>query len=1074
MKLLKLNIRNIASISEAEIDFTKDIFATESIFLIYGETGSGKTTILDAICIALYGRTPRLDNSRTQQTVPTYTLGDRSVNIMDTKQLLKADANEGEVSLLFTAANGKKYTAQWKVNRVRGSSGINDPEWTLIDGGRPITIKPNARNKTERRDLDDLTGLSYDQFCKTAMLAQGEFTQFLKSNDEEKCEILEKITGNTAYRTVGSEINRLKNKAESDVRFDKALLERTVICGSKYNPDETSFEDYADLVGALIFNIEEEAQNFGEKVTAATELLAAKDALQNIEDAKREYDDQLGIESSCVKTAAALIILQGGRQKEFEAHQASYKEMQSKLESISADVPMYDNWILIENSLKQVPVLEQKIVQNNEQTQTVKSQLTAIEAEKKAKEEVREAIRKKIVGFEEVYAQREKELAKLEPEKNKAHKHQLEDLRVKIGEAERVAGVLAEKEKSLKNLIEGLAGKKSELEIRTKELVSFLEKYNIAVTQEKSAKELFDKAAATVEQFIRLNENGAALRAMVKADDDCPVCGRILSQEILDSFDDNAIKESLKHLEESRDRGKAAWEKSVLALNGAKSAYDTANGLLEADNKALQKLENELKSEYEAISSFKETNRKTLTDCQFDWNMEDIPVHISKRKAETLAELEKTSKTLEIIEAMEKEISAMRKNIDEVRKNEENPALLLVQKAEKEANDAKTSIAALESALTGLEKERDNYIETAGKYITIGNWKEKWNSNREEFLVQLAEKTSGYVELKKDSQDLKIKVDNMGDEIKNITFKREDYFKSYPDIQKRTDEFDIDEFSHEDLQKVASEPLLSRWITVISKTETAKEQMQRIQKKKEEAQGRFDSLKKKYPRIENPEFHLKGEPQLTLRTPKEDLESLKNKWLESKGKLTQSAISERKELEKAEKLEREIGNKIKLAARWKSLDAVLGGPEGKRFRDAAMRMLFREILGRANESLRHIAPHYQLHNEPGSMVILVRDLEQGGYTRATSTLSGGESFVVSLALALGLSTFGKDGLAVDTIFIDEGFGTLSEDMLERVIITLEDLKRYGCRVGLISHVPALRNRISAKLEVRDGRVRAVL
>ena len=416
----------------------------------------------------------------------------------------------------------------------------------------------------------------------------------------------------------------------------------------------------------------------------------------------------------------------------------------------------------------------------------------------------------------------------------------------------------------------------------------------------------------------------------------------------------------------------------------------------------------------------------------------------------------------------------MRKNIDEVRKNEENPALLLVQKAEKKANDAKTSIAALDSALAGLEKERDNYIETAGKYITIGNWKEKWNSNREEFLVQLAEKTSGYVELKKDSQDLKIKVDNMGDEIKNIKFKRDDYFKSYPDIQKRTDEFDIDEFSHEDLQKVASEPLLSRWITVISKTETAKEQMQRIQKKKEEAQGRFDSLKKKYPRIENPEFHLKGEPQLTLRTPKEDLESLKNKWLESKGKLTQSAISERKELEKAEKLEREIGNKIKLAARWKSLDAVFGGPEGKRFRDAAMRMLFREILGRANESLRHIAPQYQLYNEPGSMVILVRDLEQGGYTRATSTLSGGESFVVSLALALGLSTFGKDGLAVDTIFIDEGFGTLSEDILERVIITLEDLKRYGCRVGLISHVPALRNRISAKLEVRDGRVRKVV
>jgi exonuclease SbcC len=1073
MKLLKLNIRNIASISEAEIDFTKDIFATESIFLIYGETGSGKTTILDAICIALYGRTPRLDNSRTQKTVPTYTLGDGVVNIMDTKQLLKADASEGEVSLLFTAANSKNYTAQWKVSRVRGSTGIKDPEWTLIDGGRSILIKPNARNEAERRNLDDLTGLSYDQFCKTAMLAQGEFTQFLKSNDEEKCEILEKITGNTAYRIVGSEINRLKNKAEYDVKLDKDVLGRTVICGLKYNPEENSFEDYTNIVSNEISKIEKEAKGFEDKAAAATELIGAKEALESIQEADEEYNAQLKTEASCVKTVAALIILQGERQKEFEAHKASYKEMQSQLESLSADVPMYDNWILIENSLKQVPVLEQKIAQNKEQTQNAKSQLTAIETDKKAKEDELGAIRKKIAGLEEEYAKKEKELAKLEPEKRKTHKHQLEDLRVKLGEVERVVSVLAEKEKALKSRQEELAGKKSELEKREKVLASLLEKYNITVTKEKDAKGLYEKAAATLNQFERLNKNGAALRALVKVDDNCPVCGTTVTQAILDSFDDKAVRETLKHLEQSRDNAKAAWDDSLKSLNDAKTAYGTEYRLLDADSKALQKLELEVKSESENISRFKGTNRSILIDCQFDWEMEDLTARISKRKDETLSELEKATKALKGIESLENEISTMRKNIDGVRKNEESPALLLVQKAEKEANDTKTSIAALESALTGLEKERDNYIDTAGKYITIENWKEKWNSNREEFLTQLSEKTAGYVKLKKDSQDLKVKVDNMGDEIQNITSKREEYFKTYPDIQKRTDEFDENEFSPEDLQRVAAEPILNRWVTVISRTETAREQMERIQKKKEEAQGRFDSFLNKYPDAETPDFYLKGEPQLTLRTPKEDLEGLKNKWLESKGKLTQSAISERKELEKAKKLEREIGNKIKLAARWKSLDAVLGGPDGKRFRDAAMRMLFREILGRANESLRHIAPHYQLHNEPGSMVILVRDLEQGGYTRATSTLSGGESFVVSLALALGLSTFGKEGLAVDTIFIDEGFGTLSEDILERVIITLEDLKRYGCRVGLISHVPALRNRISAKLEVRDGRVRKV-
>lgn len=1070
MKLLKLNIRNIASISEAEIDFTKDVFATESIFLIYGETGSGKTTILDAICLALYGRTPRLDNSRTQQTVPTYTLGDRTVNIMDTKQLLKADANEGEVSLYFTAANGKNYTAHWKVERIRGSSGIKDPEWTLIDGGRTIEIKPNARSTAHRRNLDDLTGLSYDQFCKTAMLAQGEFTQFLKSNDEEKCEILEKITGNVAYRIVGSEINRLKNKADYEVKSDKNLLERTVICDLKYNPNENSFEDYTELVSNEISKIEKEALSFEKKAVVATELIAAKEALESIREADEEYNVQLKTEASCVKTAAALIILQDRRQKEFEAHEASYKEMQSQLESISADVPMYDKWILIENSLKQVPVLEQKISQNKEQTQTVKSQLTATEAEKKAKEEVREAIRKKLAGLEEEYAQKEKELVKLEPEKRKAHKGQLDDLRVKLGEAERVVSILAEKEKALKSRQEELANKKSELEKKTNSVTALLEKYNTAVTKEKGAKELFDKATGTLQQFVRLNENGAALRALIKAEDNCPVCGTTVTQEILDSFDDKAVKETLKHLEQSRDNAKATWDHSLKSLNDAKTAYGTEYRLLDADKKALQKLENELQSESEAISRFKETNRRVLTDCQFDWEMEDLPTHISKSKSETLSELEKATKALEIIETMEKEIAGMHKRIEEVRKNEESPAELSVKAVEQKLNDAKTRIAALESALTGLEKERENHIETAGKHITVKNWKEQWNSNREEFLTKLADKTTAYKALKQDSQDLKVKVSTMGDEIKNIKLKREEFFNAYPDIQKRTEEFDVAVFSSQDLEKVASEPILSRWATVMTRTGTAKEQMERIQKKKEEAQRSFDSFLNKYPDAETPGFYLREEPQLTLQSSKATLNQLKESWLESKGKLSQKAVSERDKLSAAKKLEKEIGEKIKLANRWKTLDAVLGGPDGKRFRDAAMRMLFREILGRANESLRHIAPHYQLHNEPSSMVILVRDLEQGGYTRATSTLSGGESFVVSLALALGLSTFGKEGLAVDTIFIDEGFGTLSEDILERVIITLEDLKRYGCRVGLISHVPALRNRISAKLEVRDGKV----
>ena len=157
-------------------------------------------------------------------------------------------------------------------------------------------------------------------------------------------------------------------------------------------------------------------------------------------------------------------------------------------------------------------------------------------------------------------------------------------MRVKLGEVERVVSVLAEKEKALKAIGRACW---QEIGVRKKQnsVTDLLEKYNSAVTQEKKAKELFDKAAGTLEQFVRLNDNGAALRALIKADDNCPVCGRGLTQEILDSFDDKAVKETLKHLEQSRNNAKAAWDDSLKSLNDAKTAYGTEYRLLDATTK---------------------------------------------------------------------------------------------------------------------------------------------------------------------------------------------------------------------------------------------------------------------------------------------------------------------------------------------------------------------------------------------------------------------------------------------------------------------------------------------------------
>lgn len=147
--------------------------------------------------------------------------------------------------------------------------------------------------------------------------------------------------------------------------------------------------------------------------------------------------------------------------------------------------------------------------------------------------------------------------------------------------------------------------------------------------------------------------------------------------------------------------------------------------------------------------------------------------------------------------------------------------------------------------------------------------------------------------------------------------------------------------------------------------------------------------------------------------------------------------------------------------RWATLDNMFGVD---RFSKAAQQMTFRFLLGKANQHLSNLYPRYKLLCAPDSFVLAIEDREMGT-TRPCTTLSGGESFIVSLALALGLSSLSDEKIKVETLFIDEGFGTLSSEYLDTVMKVLENLQRTGRKVGIISHVDILRERIPAQIQV---------
>ena len=155
--------------------------------------------------------------------------------------------------------------------------------------------------------------------------------------------------------------------------------------------------------------------------------------------------------------------------------------------------------------------------------------------------------------------------------------------------------------------------------------------------------------------------------------------------------------------------------------------------------------------------------------------------------------------------------------------------------------------------------------------------------------------------------------------------------------------------------------------------------------------------------------------------------------------------------------------------RWNDLHDLIGSADGKKYRNFVQVLTFEIMIEHANRQLRRMTDRYLLLRDADQPLELdVIDNYQAGEIRSTKNLSGGESFIVSLALALGLSQMASKTVRVDSLFLDEGFGTLDEDTLDTALDTLAGLHRDGKLIGVISHVQALKERIGTQIQVSPG------
>ena len=161
--------------------------------------------------------------------------------------------------------------------------------------------------------------------------------------------------------------------------------------------------------------------------------------------------------------------------------------------------------------------------------------------------------------------------------------------------------------------------------------------------------------------------------------------------------------------------------------------------------------------------------------------------------------------------------------------------------------------------------------------------------------------------------------------------------------------------------------------------------------------------------------------------------------------------------------------------RWAKLNELAGSADGAKFRRIAQGYTLDILLNYANVQLRELTRRYRLERVPDTLALQVIDRDMCDEVRTVHSLSGGESFLVSLALALGLSSLSSNRMRVESLFIDEGFGSLDADTLRVAMDALESLRTQGRKIGVISHVQEMTERIPVRVQVsREGTGKSIV
>ena len=1096
MKLKQLTIDNIASIEHAVIDFDAEPLANEHLFLISGETGSGKSTIIDCICLALYGNTPRLDAAK-KYDYPTTEKQEGTnaddIKTDDPRQLLRRGTVSADIRLTFDDDEGTPYVATWHVHRSRHKIGgaIQKAVRVIETDEGAAKHKQFTKNDDFKAFAKEVIGLEMNEFFRTVVLAQGKFSEFLNSNEDDKAKLLERLTGTEIYQQIGSMIFEMCRTKEAEC--DNLLQQLNGIHLLDEEEKETINEKISAQVEAQTDTIKQgegaklmiqwldEKNRNEQELTRKRQDVSIKQALTR----ETEYIERRQLVNDWDATIEP--------RRELRENERAERQIKTLQEEQPAMQQEFDRLCAaLRASCTKLAIQEKKLDETNKFLKQESSNREMYKAIKGIKTllKQRQTEQDNITEFTKALLQDENRKPKVESDvQTTLDALQQQDGRVKRLETEYekmdVTGTNHKKD-ALNNARQAVTQLITDNETIT-QARSRIGKFETEQTEEQQACEklqatLADKrtikeqAQAAVDRETDWNNLLRQAHKSLHQGDTCPVCGNLIEQ-LKDPEGENVLEELRKQLTQAQDD-----------LNATE-----AN--IAASDKAIKRIQGQITEAEQEVVQLTETRNK-------QWQL-------------TCGQLIKCGITVEepvdndhanaLIITIDKETNDLSTRLQEAMTlnnritAERNKLTQLTDAHNKAKIDLNKVIESIKHQNTVIQRSSDNVKALTlelNNMFTIADWQERMD-NDTNFIQSLEQRADKYNRMEEAAQQLKHEIgiaqtvipamednkrnianlEDNGTESENIPNHLDELWRQFENRNinwnnqldnerakalKARQALDVYIGTNPDMNIERLKLIDSHQATEI---EAIRKSQNELADQITHMKGEISALAKRQEEIaaSKPDFPEENREKLDViyQSCQDTLKEINTAIAELKARLktdeaNQKAVGEKKEaLEKAESVFKQ----------WFELKETLGDAKGSKFRKIAQSYILNELLASANGYLRQFNGRYELEASPGTLVIMIRDLLQGDMT-SVNTLSGGESFMVSLALALALSSTTGKMFSVDTLFIDEGFGSLSENYLDNVMETLNRLYEMGGRrVGIISHVKLLRERVTTQIQV---------